>query len=364
MAIKLSDALQRVKAGIADFESDFQSDYEANLESTESASTSTSISTADSSIDATLVRRLKLQEIVVPEDRIRKYFDTEKTASLAGSIQRYGFRGVLWVRPVSGQYHLVAGGRRYVACQQAGVEEVAVEIWDITDAEAIQLELLENFQREDLNPVEETEGVLRMLEVTLGLDRTEVIALLNWKARQQREQSSADNVIRAVISRSENGGEAGNGTGSEIGSALSIGQDINDERWETVEAIFKVIGKFSPESFRTNRLPLLNLPEPILDAICSGKIEYTKARLIGRIKDEQLRDALLAEAIGQGLSHGEITQQIRQIQSGQPSLEQRAFRTRASRILKRLSATALNGRSLKKAETLLSELEALLAGKL
>jgi ParB family chromosome partitioning protein len=352
MAIKLSDALQRVKAGIADFESDFQADYASSLDPTE-VSSSASVAAPLTSIDQPSVTRLKLQEIVVPEARIRKYFDAEKTASLVRSISRYGFRGVLWVRPVSGQYHLVAGGRRYVACQQAGIEEVTVEIWDITDAEAIQLELLENFQREDLNPVEETEGVLRMLEVTLGLNRSEVITLLNWKARQQREQIASDKTAQSRPSADQ----------PDTDNVIRKEADVNDERWEIVESVFKVIGKFSPESFRTNRLPLLNLPEPILDAICTGKIEYTKARLIGRIKDEQQRDVLLTEAIDQGLSHEEITRQVRQLQSDQPTLEQRAFRTRASRILKRLNTTALTGRSLKKAETLLSELEALLSSK-
>lgn len=338
MAIKLSDALQRVKAGIADLE---EPDISPQWEMLPNRRPTTTM--------------LKLTDIVVPPERIRQYFDGEKTASLTRSIEQYGFRGVLWVRSVRGQYYLVAGGRRYVACQRAGVQEVPVEIWDISDAEAIQLELLENFQREDLNPVEETEGVLRMLEVTLNLPRSEVIALLNWKARQQREQNEngkltddTDNVIRSSNSAS--------------GSAKNL--ETNTDRWQAVEAIFRVIGKFSPESFRTNRLPLLNLPEPILEAICSGKIEYTKARLIGRVKDAAKREALLQEAIDQGLSHGEITARVRQIQAESitDSLqqEQHEFRSRANQVMKRLRMAKLNQRSLMKAEKLLSELEALL----
>jgi ParB family chromosome partitioning protein len=137
---------------------------------------------------------LPLKDIVVKPDRVRQYFDSEKTASLVSSIQHYGFRGTLWVRQVSGQYHLVAGGRRYAACRQVGIKEVPVEVLDISDAEALQLELLENFQREDLNPIEETEGILRMLEVTLEMSRADVVALFNWKAHQQRGK----NVISAA----------------------------------------------------------------------------------------------------------------------------------------------------------------------
>jgi ParB family transcriptional regulator, chromosome partitioning protein len=338
MPIKLSDALQRVKAGIADLD-------ESNISPSFEISPPTSPTKTF----------LQLREIVVSDDRIRRYFDSEKTASLAHSIQRYGFRGVLWVRLVKGQYYLVAGGRRYAACQQAGVQEVPVEIWDITDAEAIQLELLENFQREDLNPIEETEGILRMLEVTLNISRADVVALLNWKARQQREKSGvhADNVIR--LNDNTNGSNGSQAT-----------EQLNSERWQVIEEVFKVIGKFNPESFRTNRLPLLNLPQPILDAISTGKIEYTKARLIARIKDEEIREELLAQAIEESLSYGEITTLVQQTQSttedfkSRTRIEQQEFRSRANSLIKRLRSTKLSGRTLKKAEKLLGELEALL----
>lgn len=338
MPIKLSDALQRVKAGIADLDGandspSFEIPPSVGHPSTHPPSTTT----------------LKLKDIVVAEDRIRKYFDNDKTASLANSIKRYGFRSVLWVRLVEGRYYLVAGGRRYAACQQAGIEEVAVEIWDISDAEAIQLELLENFQREDLNPIEETEGILRMLEVTLDISRAEVIALLNWKSRQHREKnSSTDNVIRT--------------NGKVNNNAFDAEETINNERWQTIEDIFRVIGKFSPESFRTNRLPLLNLAPPILEAVSTGKLEYTKARRIAQVKDETMREKLLAEAITENLSYGEIAARVRQLQSEvtQPRTDQQEFRTRASSVMKRLRLAQLTGRSLKKAEKLLSELEALL----
>lgn len=336
MAIKLSDALQRVKAGIADLD-------------TVDASPSFEISP---SANRPLTAVVPLKDIVVA-DRIRQYLDSEKTASLAGSIERYGFRGVLWVRLIEGRYHLVAGGRRYTACQMAGIKEVPVEIWDISDAEAIQLELLENFQREDLNPIEETEGILRMLEVTLDLPRAEVISLLNWKSRQQRIKS---NLAPADISiRSSNGARQKPHSPSEL----------NESRWQVLEEVFGVIGKFSPESFRVNRLPLLSLPQPIIDAISTGKIEYSKARLISRVKDEEARNALLAQAIEQNLSREEITLSIQAIQTeleaAEPRAEQQEFRTRLGKVFKKLRLARLNSRSRKKAEKLLSELESLLS---
>lgn len=335
MAIKLSDALQRVKAGIADLDTLGKADAASELDTP--------------SVNRPSAAVIPLKEIVVA-DRIRQYLDSEKTESLARSIERYGFRGVLWVRLVKGRYHLVAGGRRYAACQIAGIQEVPVEIWDITDAEAIQLELLENFQREDLNPIEETEGILRMLEVTLDLTRSEVISLLNWKSRQQRLKSNvADTGIR-----SENGAKPNS----------QASTDLNESRWQVLEEVFAVIGKFTPESFRVNRLPLLSLPQSIVEAISTGKIEYSKARLISRIKDEDARNQLLSEAIEQNLSREEIALRIQAIQTEleaiEPRAEQLEFRSRLGKVFKRLRSAKLNGRSRKKAEKLLSELEALL----
>ena len=67
---------------------------------------------------------LSLSEIIV-EDRIRKYLDEAKTQELATSIREFGFRGTLWVRQKDSRYYLVAGGRRYAACQVAGVTQVS-----------------------------------------------------------------------------------------------------------------------------------------------------------------------------------------------------------------------------------------------
>lgn len=351
MPIKLSDALQGMKARIADLESinpsfDLQP-VVSEIETRQPASFAAAPPNFGTSSSAVL----KLSQIVVAPDRIRQYFDGEKTASLVQSIQRYGFRGLLWVRLIQGRYHLVAGGRRYVACQQAGIQEVPVEIWQITDAEAIQLELLENFQREDLNPIEETEGILRMLEVTLSLPRTEIIALLNRRSRQQRE-AAANIGVRDIA------------LGSEINA--ETGFEEPPSTWQTIEDLFNVIGRFSPESFRTHRLPLLSLPQPLIAAIQTGQMEYSKARLIARIRDAEARAELLNQAISANWSRQQITQQIQERSAAakpeaKPQTEQAQLKARAKAVLKQLEATALSGRSLKKAGKLLAELEALLS---
>ena len=368
MPIKLSDALQGMKARIADLESINPSfDIQPTViqppviqptvaeptvsttrtqESTDGArGTRSDIELNGHQTTASSTAILKLSEIRVGAARIRQYIDSEKTASLVQSSQHYGFRGVLWVRLTQGEYHLVAGGRRYVACQQAGIQEVPVEIWEINDAEAIQLELLENFQREDLNPIEETEGILRMLEVTLNLHRSEIIALLHRKSRQQRV-AHADTGVRAS-------------------AAFDMGElDEPSSDWQTIEDLFKVIGRFSPESFRTHRLPLLNLPQPLIAVIQTGQLEYSKARLIARVKDAVARTELLNQAIAANWSRQQINQHIRQLtatpSSNQPQAEQTEFQTRVRTVLKQLESKPLSGRTLKKAGKLLAELEMLL----
>lgn len=281
--------------------------------------------------------------------RIRQYLDTEKTESLAHSIRQYGFRGVLWVRQVEGCYHLIAGGRRYAACQMAGISEVPVEVWDVTDAEAIQLELLENFQREDLNPIEEAEGILRMLEVTLSLSRSDVTTLLRRKGRQGTASSTEDKMTPTSDFLSH--------------QQAAAPANLNEHAiFEQVDEVFRLIGKYSSESFRTHRLPLLNLPPMLVEAISNGKLEYTKARAIARIKDESLREDILKQVLETGMSHAEIGELAKQAEirpSSEPPLDQRV-RDRVQTVARRFRSAKLEGRALKKVEKLLDQLEALL----
>ena len=83
--------------------------------------------------------------------------------SLVESVGREGILQPLLVRPVGDKYELVAGERRYRAAQECSLKEVPVTIREMSDPQAIQYALTENLQREDLNPIEETEGILDLL---------------------------------------------------------------------------------------------------------------------------------------------------------------------------------------------------------
>ena len=95
----------------------------------------------------------------------RTRMDEQALAELAASIRAQGLMQPLLVRPVGGnQYELIAGERRWRAAQLAGLGEVPVLVRDVPDNAALAMALIENIQREDLNPIEEATGLQRLIE--------------------------------------------------------------------------------------------------------------------------------------------------------------------------------------------------------
>jgi ParB family chromosome partitioning protein len=94
----------------------------------------------------------------------RRTFDEAKIEELAASIRNQGIIQPLVVRPKDGAYELIAGERRWRAAMKAGLREVPVVVRQASDHEALQLALIENLQREDLNPIEEAAGYRRLQE--------------------------------------------------------------------------------------------------------------------------------------------------------------------------------------------------------
>ena len=106
-------------------------------------------------------------------DQPRKIFDEDALAELADSIAKHGVIQPLLVRPMpAGSYQLVAGERRWRASRMAGLTEVPVVIKELSDDEAMALALIENLQREDLNAIEEAQGIKALMD-TLSLTQDE-----------------------------------------------------------------------------------------------------------------------------------------------------------------------------------------------
>lgn len=108
---------------------------------------------------------LKISEIEPNREQPRHEFNEESLRELADSIAVHGVLQPLLVRPIAGGgYQLVAGERRWRASRMAGISEVPVVIREMTDAEMMQLALIENLQREDLSPVEEALGYKALID--------------------------------------------------------------------------------------------------------------------------------------------------------------------------------------------------------
>ncbi|MFW9265535.1 ParB/RepB/Spo0J family partition protein, partial [Nostoc sp. CALU 546] len=146
--------------------------------------------------DLSNVHEISIDSITLPSNQPRRYFDPQKLQQLKESICTHGILEPLLVRPLEkiGQYELVAGERRYRAAKEAGLPLVPVTVRELTDAEAVQLALVENLQREDLNPVEETEGILQLLSLKLQIDVAEVTSLL-YRMRNEVVGNTNQNVL-------------------------------------------------------------------------------------------------------------------------------------------------------------------------
>jgi ParB family chromosome partitioning protein len=108
-------------------------------------------------------KTLRLSELEPNRTQPRKNFDELAISTLADSIREHGILQPLLVRPLSaGGYQIVAGERRWRAARMLGLDEVPVIIRDLTDLETAQIALIENLQRENLNPIEEAEGFRRL----------------------------------------------------------------------------------------------------------------------------------------------------------------------------------------------------------
>ena len=134
---------------------------------------------------------LPLDWLVPNKDQPRKNFDPEQLAELADSVKRNGVLQPILVRKMGDRYQIVAGERRYQAAKLAGLDEVPVLIREISDDEVLQLALIENLQRSDLDPIEEAMGYKALIE-TQGMTQEELGSILS------KSRSAVANALRLL----------------------------------------------------------------------------------------------------------------------------------------------------------------------
>jgi len=281
---------------------------------------------------AVSARALPLISICLPAQQPRRYFDPAKLEQLVLSVKEHGILEPILVRPVEdnpNQYELVAGERRYRAAQQLKLTEIPVVIRELNDTEALQLALIENLQREDLNPIEETEGILQLLSIQLKQDVAELPPLLH---RLQHERKKSSNNV------------------------------VGNPKIDAIESVFTGLGLMSWESFVNHRLPLLNLPLDVLEVLRQGKIAYTKAQALSRIKDETQRCNLVQNTIQENLSLSQIRERIKALQSEPDKSSPKATVESLSRRVIQAKLWE-DPKKWKQAQALLAKLEALVSEK-
>lgn len=268
----------------------------------------------------------------------RQFFSEEGIEALAKSFREQGFRGAINVRPrEDGTWDLIAGERRWRAAQRAGLTQVRCIIDHYTDQEALEFGLIENLQREDLSKLEETEGILKLIEVKLGISKERAIAII-------RTEGHPDRTARNDVAPSDQ-----------------------------LKEILAVLASFGVElqTFRTKNLRTISLPEDIKKAHLEQGLSYSAALELLKIKDAWKRQALLKEAIKVKLSLRDIRSQVKAAIGEKDShqTQQREGDTVLIRRLKGISRRLKAGINMsarspkrKQLENLLGELEKLLGG--
>ena len=156
---------------------------------------------------------LNINEITPNKEQPRKTFDETALEELADSIRQHGVLQPLLVRPLtSGGYQLVAGERRWRASRLAELKEVPVIIKELSDTEAMEIAIIENLQSEDLNPIEEAEGLQALIDkcgytqeqvaISVGKSRPAITnALRLLKLPEEVREMAKDGTISAGHAR-------------------------------------------------------------------------------------------------------------------------------------------------------------------
>lgn len=278
--------------------------------------------------------RLPLDKIVFANSQPRKYFSSEDIDKLKASLESQGLLNPIIVRPISGgRYELVAGERRLRAASALGWPLIEVNILELDDNGAKLVSLVENLQREDLNPLEQTEGILALLEWRLNKSRADVIKVLYRLHNEHTGKVATKNVFGSSV-------------------------------YQEIQQTFTELGQLDWISFVVTRLPLLNLPDELLRALREGKIAYTKAKAIATVKDEALRSCLLQEAIDNDLSLSEIKAKIKTLinRSQSSSSDSTSLKDKWKQLSRQLNQANLweQGEHRDKLELLLGQIETLL----
>ena len=253
-------------------------------------------------------------------------------AGLASSVAAHGVLQPIVVRELGmGRYEIVVGERRFRAAGLAGLEAVPAIVRELDEQATRDLALVENLQRSDLNPLEETDAFLNLLSTVLKKPVADVVTVLGAMYDEDR-------------GRSRHSAVAG-------------------EERERVEQLFAELGRFTLHSFVTHRLPLLNLSQDVLVHVRQGNLDYTKALAVARLKGEDERAELLAKIASENLPLRAVQQSVaNRLAASREVTPDRDLAQQFSKIGKRFTSSAVlkDKKKRERVQKLLAQLEQLL----
>lgn len=190
------------------------------------------------------VHELALDQLTVSPYQPRKRMDAAAIAELAASIAEKGVLQPLLVRPVSTGFEIVAGERRYRAAQQAGLTKVPAVVKELNDQETLEVAIIENLQREDLNAAEEARAFKQLMD--FGLNQEQLAKAVG------KSRSAIANALRllklpakALLALEEGAISAGH-------ARAILGQPAQDRDWALKQIIVKSLSVREAEKLQRN----------------------------------------------------------------------------------------------------------------
>ncbi len=242
--------------------------------------------------------KVKLIDIEPNREQPRKQFDDEALSELADSIAKHGIIQPLLVRPMpDGGYQLVAGERRWRASRMAGLSEVPVVIRNLTDSQVAELALVENLQRENLNPIEEANGY-KELGDKYGYTQEEIAEIVG-KSRSAVANSLRLLALPKELSALVVSGVLSTGHAKAIlsledsGSRKELAKLVADKGLSVreTERIARAMAKEkSPSKKVKKRNPYYDEAELALSEVLGRKVRITKSSKKGALEIEFFND--------------------------------------------------------------------------
>jgi len=208
--------------------------------------------------------KVSIKDIVRNKFQPRKNFNKDSLQELTNSIKEQGIIQPIVVRPdksINGKYEIIAGERRWLASQNAGLHEVPVVILDVDDVKSLEFAIVENVQRQDLNPIEESRGYKKLVD-DFSYNQDKLSKFIgksrSYIANSLRLLSLPEEILEMVENKSLSAGHARSLVG--LNNALDIAKKIVQKKLSVRQA------EILARQFRDKKFKLVHKKDPnILD---------------------------------------------------------------------------------------------------